>query len=290
MENLEIDIVCPVFKNLDQAKEIYESCFKQKNVLINNIVFPITLCGNHEIDDELVNFAKNNNISFFTETMSSFSHSLTREKAINLYCKSKIVILLSQDVRFANEYALFNLGSAIKGKVAYAYGKQVSRYKGVEKYIREFNYKKDSYCVTRKDIERLQIKAFFASDAFSAINREVFLNNNGYKGYNVMMNEDMLYAKFVLDEGFSVAYCSTAIVEHSHKYTFKALYKRYYETGVFFKTVRLFDQYNTNGSGLKLALYVLIRSIKALDFLTIIRWFPDMATRYIGMKRGRKNG
>ena len=130
--------------------------------------------------------------------------------------------------------------------------------------------------------------AFFSSDAFSALDRNVFIKLNGYQGYNVMMGEDMLYSKFVLDNGYKKAYVAEAIVEHSHKYTLKQLYNRYYETGKFHKEVGFFKNYKTNDSGLKLALSVLGQALIHFDIIVIFRWLPDMAARYLGMRKGKK--
>ena len=130
--------------------------------------------------------------------------------------------------------------------------------------------------------------AFFASDAFSALNRNVFIKINGYQGYNVMMAEDMLYSKFVLDAGYKKAYVAEAEVEHSHKFTLKQLYNRYYETGKFHKEVNLFNQYKAEDSGLKLAMYVLGQALKHFNIPVLFRWLPDMSARYLGMRKGKK--
>ena len=129
---------------------------------------------------------------------------------------------------------------------------------------------------------------YFSSDAFSALNRKVFIKINGYQGYNVMMSEDMLYAKFVLDAGYKKAYVSEAQVEHSHKYTLKQLYNRYYETGKFHKEVKMFLSYKAEDSGLKLAFYVLGQALKHFNIPVLFRWLPDMTARYLGMRKGKK--
>ena len=105
-----------------------------------------------------------------------------------------------------------------------------------------------------------------------------------------MMNEDQLYSKILLDAGYKKKYCADAIVEHSHKYTLKQVYKRYYEVGLFYSEVGLFDTYKSANTGFKLALYVLCQAVKHLDIPAILRWLPDMAARYLGMKFGKIAG
>jgi rhamnosyltransferase len=199
--------------------------------------------------------------------------------------------MLSQDIKLADDMVFYNLVKDIHtGETAYNYAKQICTNNSIEKYIRERNYPDTSYIVSKDDIEKMQIMAFFASDACSAYDRDTFIHLGGYGGYNVMMNEDQLYSKILLDAGYKKKYCADAIVEHSHKYTLKQVYKRYYEVGLFYSEVGLFDTYKSANTGFKLALYVLCQAVKHLDIPAILRWLPDMAARYLGMKFGKIAG
>ena len=284
---LELDVVCPIYRNLNQIKSLVEHLKLQKNVDIKNMVFPLTLSSEVE-DQQIMDFLKENNIQYFTETTETFSHSLTREKAIRDYCKSKLVVLVSQDVVLFDENALYNLASKIDDEYIYGFGRQICTNKSIEKYIRRKNYPEQGYTVSKDDIEKMQLMAFFTSDAFSCINRDKFIELDGYQGYNVMFAEDMLYSKFLLDAGYKKVYAADAVVDHSHKYTLKQLYKRYYETGKFHAEIKIFDQYKSTDSGMKLALYVLKEALKHFDIPVLFRWLPDMSARYLGMKKGRK--
>ena len=282
-----INVVSPVYKNVEQIKNLYTAIKNQKDVNITKVVFALTL-SNEEVDNEIISFMEENGITYFSVSQEEFSHSLTREKAIREYCDSEIVVLCSQDIKITDEYAIKKLTDSLNDEVVYAYGRQTCKNHSIEKYIRRKNYPNDSYIVSKEDIEKMQIMAFFSSDAFSALDRNVFIKINGYQGYNVMMCEDMLYSKFILDAGYKKAYVAEAVVEHSHKYKLKQLYNRYYETGKFYKEVELFKNYKTNDSGLKLALSVLGQALIHFDIIVIFRWLPDMAARYLGMKKGKK--
>ena len=282
-----INVVSPVYKNVEQIKNLYTAIKNQKDVNITKVVFALTL-SNEEVDNEIISFMEENGITYFSVSQEEFSHSLTREKAIREYCDSEIVVLCSQDIKITDEYAIKKLTDSLNDEVVYAYGRQTCKNHSIEKYIRRKNYPNESYIVFKEDIEKMQIMAFFSSDAFSALDRNVFIKINGYQGYNVMMCEDMLYSKFILDAGYKKAYVAEAVVEHSHKYKLKQLYNRYYETGKFYKEVKLFKNYKTNDSGLKLALSVLGQALIHFDIIVIFRWLPDMAARYLGMKKGKK--
>lgn len=290
MDVIQIDIVCPIYKGYQYLDSLYASFYNQKNIKINKIVFPIT----NSLDEEfysILDFVKKNNIVSFIVEKDEFSHSLTREKAIRDYCTSNIVVMISQDIKLTNDLVFYNLVKSIYDKeTVYNYSRQICTNNSIEKYIREKNYPRYSFIVEKKDIEKLQIMAFFASDACSAYDRNVFININGYGGYDVMMNEDQLYSKFILDLGYKKKYCADSIVEHSHKFTLKQLYERYYYTGVFYNKVKMFEQYKNFNSGFKLAFYVLKRAIKDFNIPVLIRWLPDMVVRYFGMKKGKNKG
>lgn len=103
-----------------------------------------------------------------------------------------------------------------------------------------------------------------------------------------MMNEDQLFSKFLLDAGYKKMYCAGAVVEHSHKYTLKQLYNRYYETGKFYKEIEVFDEYELTESGISLAFYILKEALIHFNVPVLFRWLPDMAARYLGMRKGKK--
>ena len=290
MNSISVDIVIPIYKGKKYIESLITSLRMQKKIVINKIIFAITDSEDSETQ-YAVDYANKNNIIFFIEEKKNFSHSLTRQKAIIDYCSSNIVVMISQDVKIFENDVIYNLVKPINDEeCVYSYARQICSNRTIEKYIREKNYPSDSYVVSSSDVEKMQIMAFFASDACSAYNREVFILLGGYGGYDVMMGEDMLYSKIILDAGYKKKYCANAIVEHSHKYSLKQLYDRYYETGVFHSKVKVFNEYKSTDSGIKLALYVLSRALKKVDIPVIFRWLPDMTARYLGMKKGKKRG
>ena len=290
LKTIDVDIVCPIYKDSLTLRALVDSFKLQKNVNIKKIVFPVTL--SHTAEDDIIReIIKDNGIVSFEMEKENFSHSLTREKAIRDYCSSKIVILLSQDVKFEREDTFYNLVKDIdSGETVYNYARQICKNHSIERYIRKKNYPAKSYYVEQKDIEKMRYMAYFSSDACSALNREVFIKLNGYHGYDLMMCEDALYSKIILENGYKKKYCADAVVEHSHKYTLKQVYKRYYDMGIFQSTVSVFGDFDTGGSGLKLALYVFKEALIHFNILVLLRWFPDMSARYFGMKKGKKEG
>lgn len=284
-----IDIVCPVYKGLKFLPNLINSIKKQKNVEVNNIVFAITNDGEEETKN-IISYAEENNIICFVVEKDEFSHSLTREKAIKEYCQSKVVVMLSQDIELTNEFVLDNLTKTIiSGETVYNYSRQVCPKRNIEKYIRLKNYPKESYIVSKEDIDKMQLMAFFASDACSAYDRDVFIKVGGYGGYDVMMNEDQLYSKIILEAGYKKKYCADSVVIHYHKYKLKQLYKRYYDTGRFYASTKIFENYKSTNTGFKLALYVFGQALIHFNIPVLFVWLPNMAARYLGMKKGKKS-
>ncbi|TGE39733.1 hypothetical protein E4K67_01690 [Desulfosporosinus fructosivorans] len=281
---MKVDIVCPLYLAEDYIEGFLERLQRQKNVEIDNVIFPITEEGSVA---EVANKISKAGYRYFLLSKDAFSHSLTREKAIFEYCENDIVIMMSQDVILLDDYCLFELASHVTSEVVYAYGRQICSKKTIEHYTRLKNYSEASSVVTKADIERLQIKAFGSSDAFAAYYRPAFLRLNSYDNIHMMFNEDMYYAKKILEAGYKKAYVATAVVEHSHKLTLNQLYKRYYATGEWFKEHREFDNYKTTDTGLQLAIFVFKAAIKDFNVPVLIRFVPDMLSRYLGMRNGK---
>ncbi len=283
--DITVDIVCPLHRADKYIDSLFEGLRTQEKVNFGTVVFAITEDGDtSEVKKKITEAG----YTYFTVMLDEFSHSLTRSYAMRKRCKNDIVIMLSQDVILFDSRAIFELASAINEEVVYAYGRQICKKKNIEYYVRKKNYGNESFDVSAEDIEELQLKAFFASDAFAAYYRPTFIELNGYDDIPMMMSEDMYYAKKIIEAGYKKAYVATAVVEHSHKFTLRQLYKRYYATGKWFAEHPEFDGYKTTDTGMKLAFYVLGQALKGFNIPVIFRWLPDMTARYLGMRKGKK--
>lgn len=280
---VKIDVVCPLFRAERVIDRLIEGIRSQEGVEIGSAVFPVTETG-----DDLVVLGKLAEAGFVSFPVKKFSHSLTRERAIRDYCGSERVIMLSQDVLFSRRDAFLRLAEFLRGDVAYAFGRQIGRC-GIERYVREKNYGENSFVTRAEDLKREGLFGLFASDAFSAYLRPVFLALGGY-GADMNTNEDMFYAKKVLDAGYAKGYCAEACVLHSHKLSLRALYARYRRTGEWFVRFPEFDEFRTSSAGAALALGVLKSALARCDLPSLLRFLPDMSARYLGMRRGRREG
>ena len=282
---IRIDVVCPLHLADEEIGGVIEGLKAQQDIELHKVVFPLTEEGDLTNVIAQIEAA---GYTYFLVPKPEFSHSLTRQKAILEHCESDVVLMMSQDVRFAGERAVAELCGAVDATVPYAFGRQICTRRSIERYTREKNYGRESLTVDADSVAAMQLSAFFASDAFSAYHRPTFVEIGGYDSVHMMMNEDMYYAKKVIDRGLKKAYVATAVVEHSHKYKLKQLYNRYRATGEWFAAHPEFDGYKTTDSGMKLAKYVLGRALQDFNIPVLFHFFPDMASRYLGMKKGKK--
>lgn len=278
---MTIDILCPLYNASSDFEKLMKGINKQKDVEIKNIIFPVT-----ESDDNTLDLAKSvPNAVIIEIKKEDFSHSLTREKAMR-FATADVVIFLSQDVYMSDELAAKNLAESINDQVIHAFSRQLTKSKGIEKYTREKNYPKMSYIMSKKDIEKEQIKTFYSSDACSAYNRKKFIELGGFDGKRFQVSEDMYFCRKAILAGYSIKYCAESVVTHSHTLTLKQLYKRYYDIGLFFAQNPEFKEYKPTDSGISLAFYILKMALIRFDIPVLFRWLPDMMTRYIAKKNG----
>ena len=279
---MNIDIICPLYNAEKDIENLHKSLLKQKNVEINEIKYVLT-----ESKDETEEKLKELNLDYKKIKKEKFSHGLTREtEALN--SKADIIVFITQDIIIEREDWLYNLTKDIEnGTVDACYSRQLCDNNTIEKYTRECNYPAESKIVSEDDIEKLGLKTFFFSDASSAIKRDTFVKLNGYDHKKLVINEDMYIAYKLITNGYKIKYCADSEVIHSHIFTLKQYYDRYKDTGKFFKENSYLNNYKVNQAGGSMAKYVLKRAIQDKNWNVLVKYIPNMAARFIGMKVGK---
>lgn len=279
---MTIDIICPLYNAEKYILELNKNILKQKDVNILSVRYLLT-----ESKDNSEKLLKDNKLKYEFIKKEDFSHSLVREKAA-LKSKADIVVFITQDIIIEKTNWLYELVKPIIDKEAEAtFSRQICNNNSIEKYTREKNYPNKSRVVSKEDIKRLGLNTFFFSDASSAIRKDIFKKLNGYDNKNLPINEDMYIAYKLIDNGYKIKYCAESEVIHGHDFTVKQQYDRYKLTGKFFKENSYLDNFGTTKSGAGLAKYVLKRAIEEKNLKVIIKFIPNMAARYIGMKVGK---
>lgn len=279
---MNIDIICPLYNAEKYIEKLDCSIRKQKNVTINQIRYVLT-----KSTDNSEEILKKINAKYKLIQPQDFSHSLTREKEA-FESTADILVFITQDIIIEDDMWMYYLVKDIKEeKCEAAYSNQICNNNTIEKYTRELNYPQKSKIVTRDDIEKLQLRTFFFSDAASAIKRETFVKLNGYDQRKLPISEDMYIAYKLIMNGYRIKYCADSKVIHSHNFTLKQIYDRYYLTGEFFKKNDYLNKYKVNNSGFGMAKYVLKRALQDKNWKALIQFLPNMGARFIGMKIGK---
>ena len=275
-----IEIIIPVYNGERVLPRLLDS-LKTQTVFCSCAIRCI-LTASTDNSEEIL---KERSIAY--EKTLAFNHAKTREDAI-LSSTADIVIMLTQDVYFDDDGALEALVDSIGGKVVLAYLRQKAKGIGVERYVRHCNYPKRSETRDQTSIEKRGLDAFFCSDSCMAYATSAFRQLKGYDDRELPTNEDMYYARKVLLAGYAIHYCGNHYVNHSHRLSLKSIYRRYYLTGLFFRENPEFEAYPSTRSGLRLAWSVFWRILATLNVYALFLYFPNMFSRYLGMKGGRK--
>jgi len=217
-----------------------------------------------------------------------FDHGGTRRLAAT-HAVGDIIVFFTQDALPEDKYVLENLIKPLQDpKIAASYGRQIPKAdaKPLEKFARLFNYPEIPLVKGRDDIPVLGIKTFFFSNVCSAIRKKEFEKLGGFTE-KLIMNEDMLFAFRLILEGFKIAYVPEARVIHSHDYSLREQFSRYFDIGVFLKkNLYQFIQLKTDSTGaafLKEGIRYFSGN-KAYRCLTYLIW--ESVFKYIGYKLG----
>ena len=283
MENIQviIPIYKPDYKFIVLLKKIKEQSIKNIPLLI------IDSGSKDEYRDEI----KNMNCLVKKIDVKTFNHGGTRQMGANMFPDKDIYIFLTQDAILANEKSIENIVKVFNNSnIGCAYGRQLP-YKNASlfsSHARFFNYKDKSYIYSIDDKKKYGIKTAFNSNSFAAYRKKALDEIGGFP-INTILSEDMYVTAKMLVNKWSVAYCSDAIVYHSHDYTIWQEFKRYFDIGVFHSRESWIRDIfgKAEGEGKK----YIISEIKYLIEKNIMLIFPMIirdTMKFLGFRLGMK--
>lgn len=165
---------------------------------------------------------------------TEFNHGSTRQLASELLSHAEILVFLTQDAVLAGPDGIGVLLEAFTDpNVAAAFGRQLPHPGAtpIEAHARIFNYPAKSSVRTLASREQFGIKSIFISNSFAAYRRDVLIAVGGFP-HDVIFGEDTITAAKFLLAGWKIAYVAEAQVYHSHSYTWRQDFKRYFDIGV----------------------------------------------------------
>lgn len=167
---------------------------------------------------------------------ATFDHGSTRQLVVNKYAHdSDILVFMTQDAMLASDASLENLINAFCDEsVGAAYGRQLPNKEAnpIETHARLFNYPAESHIKGFEDRKQLGIKTCFMSNSFAAYRCSALQQVGGFPENNIVSEETYVAAK-MLESGWQIKYCADATVYHSHNYTIRQEFQRYFDLGVF---------------------------------------------------------
>lgn len=279
---MSISIICPLYNSESYIINLHESIKNQVEVDIVEIKYILT-----ESQDSTKSILEKYKIQYKEIKRNDFSHSLTREKEV-YSALGDIIVFITQDIIIKDKLWLYKLTKDItNGNCEASFSKQICENSSIERYTRMNNYPNESRVVSKKDVERLGIMTYFYSDAASAIRKDVFIKLNGYDNKNLLTNEDMYIAYKLINNGYRIRYCADAEVIHSHEYSFKSLFKRYFDQGVFLKQHSYITEAGAGSGAFKLVKFVAKNALKEKNLKVILNIIPNFGVRFIANKFGK---
>lgn len=166
---------------------------------------------------------------------AEFNHGGTRQLMIDQNPEYEIYVFLTQDACLVDVRAIERLVEPFSDPVVGAVcGRQLPHLDAtpLAEHARYFNYPPVVQVRTMANVPELGIKTAFMSNSFAAYRREALLAIGGFPKH-VIFAEDMYAAAKMLMIGWKIVYAGNAQCRHSHNYSTKQEFSRYFDMGVF---------------------------------------------------------
>lgn len=206
------------------------------NPILQSPLHPRVLVVDSSSTDGTITLAKQLGVEVQVISRKNFNHGKTREWA-RKQLMTDIVVMLTQDAHATNPEMLEILTRPlVEGKASLAYARQIPHEEAgfFESFPRDFNYPSVSEIRSFADIKSYGSHTFFCSDSCAAYLNSALDEVQGFR--HVLLGEDTLAAAELLKKGHKIAYVAEAQVKHSHNYTLKQEFCRYFDTGLMRRT------------------------------------------------------
>ena len=220
-----------------------------------------------------------------------FRHGATRQIAADSLPWAELLIFLTQDALPCGQTPIHALLRAFDDpQVGAAYGRQLPREVAgpIERHARLFNYPAASDVRSLDSRMQLGIKAAFFSNSFAAYRRCAFDEVGGFPK-DTIVSEEVTVAARMLMAGWKLGYRAEATVIHSHAFTVRQEFARYFDIGVHHGREKwLMEAFGNAGSEgrafVKSELRYLLRTNPALIPLAALR----TGTKWMAYQLGRR--
>jgi len=163
--------------------------------------------------------------------VEEFNHGATRNLGASR-ARGEILVFTSQDARAEEDRWLARLTAPLGGeRVAGVYGRQLPNEDATppERYFLNFLYGPTARTQEAATPAELSMETTLYSNVNAAISRKV------WEGFpfadDIIMSEDQEWSRRVLLAGYRIVYEPDAAVRHSHVYTVRSAFKRFFDSG-----------------------------------------------------------
>jgi rhamnosyltransferase len=164
---------------------------------------------------------------------AEFGHGRTRNLGVGI-AQGELVVFTSQDAVADDETWLAHLAAAARSgpDVAGAYGRQLPHAdaRPPERFFLDFLYGPEARVQRVREDEELTFESTLFSNVNAAVPRWA-LERFPFRD-DLTMSEDQEWSRRALRAGFALAYEPRAAVRHSHAYTIRSAFRRFFDSGV----------------------------------------------------------
>lgn len=286
----EVDVIIPVYRPGEKFIRLLEQLKKQsvpiRKIILINTEKKYFDCLAGETDF----LEKYENVLVKHITKEEFDHGKTRNYGVSL-SEAPYFIMMTDDAVPVDKELISKLLTPFEDKkVGMSYARQVpgKDSDAIETYTRLFNYPAESLMKSKEDLEHMGIKTFFASDVCAAYRRETFDRLGGFIDHAIF-NEDMIYARRLIDAGYKIFYAAQAKVEHFHNYSGKGQFKRNFDMGVSHADYpEVFSGLPTEAEGIRMVKKTCAHLCKTGKPYLMIKLFWISGCKYLGYFLGKR--
>jgi len=189
--------------------------------------------------DNTLTIAKKYPTKIYEIPPEEFGHGKTRNFGASL-SKGNYLVFITQDAVPINNKWLESITKPLSdSRVAGVFGKQIPKENAnpMERFFLSQFYPERRKI--RYSSQNLKINEILFSDVNSAIRKDIWKR---YKfNENIPIAEDYDIAKRILADNYIIIYEPNAGVYHSHNYSLKTVFKRFYHSGVSLKEIGIFE-------------------------------------------------
>lgn len=285
----KVDVIIPVYRPTEKFLQLLDRLEEQSHTIENIIIVNTGQEYFEKLIDEADLLDKHKNLIIKHILKEEFDHGRTRNYGAS-FSNSPYFIMMTDDAMPADAQMIERLLASFEDeKVGMAYARQLPEKKSgvIESYTRSFNYPEVSCVKSVEDLAGMGIKAFFASNVCAAYRRDIFDQLGGFVE-RAIFNEDMIYARRMIDAGYKIAYVAEAEVIHCHNYSGIAQLKRNFDLGVSHAMYpEIFGGIATESEGIRLVKRTCSYLIKCKKPFLIFKLIWQSGCKYVGYFLGK---